>query len=225
MTDTAENTALPPVKLAVAAATAVLCGAIVYNAVAGQEGRQRDVLSRLSDLEQQASLPVTIGVGTFDGRPSTRSMVTIEQLAELAAKEDQREVVVSEVARQLAALGVYREPADGQHGAGLRNAIEAYQRDHNLEVTGEPDADLLDHLRFIRQVDQAKAAGPVSVDVGTVQEGLARLGYAPGPADGVLGDRTRDAIRQFEQDRNLPQTGTVTDELAREVRRVLTGDG
>lgn len=224
MTDSAENNALPPAKLAVAAATAVLCGAIIYNAVAGQEGRQRDVLSRLSDLEQQVSLPVTIGVGTSDGRPSTRSMVTIEQLAELAANEDQREVLVSEVARELAALGVYREPPDGQHGAGLRDAIEAYQRDYNLEVTGKPDADLLDHVRFIRKVGQA-AAGPASVDVGAVQEGLARLGYSPGPADGLLGDRTRDAIRQFEQDRNLPQTGTITDELAREVSRVLAGGG
>jgi peptidoglycan hydrolase-like protein with peptidoglycan-binding domain len=223
MSDTAENNALPPVKLAVAAATTVLCFAIIYNAVAGQEGRQRDVLSRLSDLEQQASLPVTIGVGTFDGRPSTRSMVTLEQLAELAAQEDQREVLVSEVARELAALGVYREPADGRHGAGLGDAIEAYQRDHSLEVTGEPDADLLAHVRFIRKVGQASAAGPVTVDVGKVQEGLARLGYSPGPADGLLGERTRDAIRQFEQDRNLPQTGTITNELAREVSRVLTG--
>jgi localization factor PodJL len=63
----------------------------------------------------------------------------------------------------------------------------------------------------------------VTVDVGKVQEGLARLGYSPGPADGLLGGRTRDAIRQFEQDRNLPQTGTITNELAREVSRVLTG--
>ncbi len=225
MQEPAENRALPSFHLVVAAGTAALCVAIAYNAVAGQDGRQRDVMSRLSDLEQQVSLPVTIGVGTSDGRPSTRSMVTIEQLAELAANEDQGEVLVSEVARELAALGVYREPPGGQPGAGLRDAIEAYQRDHNLEVTGEPDADLLDHVRFIRKVGQAAAAGSVSVDVGAVQEGLARLGYSPGPADGLLGDRTRDAIRQFEKDRNLPQTGAITDELAREVRRVLAGGG
>lgn len=224
MSDTAENNALPPVKLAVAAATVALCGAIIYNAVAGQEGRQRDVLSRLSDLEQQASLPVTIGVGTLDGRPSTRSMVTLEQLAELAAEEDQRLVVVGEIAHELEALGIYRAPEDGLHGGGLREAIEAYQRGHDLDITGEPDAELLDHIRVLGKVDRA-AAAPAAIEVETVQEGLARLGYSPGPADGLLGERTRQAIRQFERDRNLPQTGTITDALEREVSRVLTGGG
>jgi hypothetical protein len=169
MNDPAENKALPPFKLAVSAATAALCAGIVFNAVAGQDGRQRDVLSRLSDLEQHASLPVTIGVGAFDARPTTKSMVTIEQLAELAANESRREV---------------REP-----------------------VQREP------------------ARAMAEVDVRDVQEGLARLGYSPGPPDGVLGGRTRDAIRQFEQDRNLAQTGAISEELAREISRVLSGGG
>ena len=42
MTDPAENNALPPFKLAVAASTAVLCTVIIYNAVAGQDGRERN---------------------------------------------------------------------------------------------------------------------------------------------------------------------------------------
>jgi peptidoglycan hydrolase-like protein with peptidoglycan-binding domain len=39
----------------------------------------------------------------------------------------------------------------------------------------------------------------------------------------MLGARTRQAIREFEQDRQLIQTGTITEELAREVTRVLSG--
>jgi len=170
MTDPAENKAIPPFKLAVAAGTAALCATIVYNAVAGQDGRQRDVLSRLSDLEQHSTLPVAIGVGAFDARPTTKSMVTIEQLAELAVNESRRES---------GEAGLKPEPA--------RTMAE--------------------------------------VDVRAVQQGLARLGYSPGPNDGVFGVRTRDAIRQFEQDRNLAQTGTITEELAREVTRVLSGGG
>jgi hypothetical protein len=170
MTEPAENNALPPFKLAVAAATAVLCGAIVYNAVAGQDGRQRDVLSRIGDLEQHRTLPVTIGVGAFDGRPTTKSTVTIEQLAELAAKESEGEIRAAAPPRE----------------------------------------------------------GPMTladIDVRAVQQGLARLGYAPGPDDGMLGAQTRDAIRQFEQDRNLARTGDITEELAREVSRVLAAGG
>jgi len=167
MRDPAENTAIPPFRLAVTAATTALCAAIVYNAVANQDGRQRDVLSRLSDLEQHASLPVTIGIGAFDARPTTKSMVTIEQLAELAANESQRE-----------------------------------------NFDGRP-----------------ASADKDDVDVRAVQEALARLGYSPGPPDGVLGARTREAIRMFEQDRNMAQTGMVTDALAEEVTRVLSDGG
>jgi hypothetical protein len=225
MTDSAENNSLPPFKLAAAAGTAVLCGAIIYNAVAGQDGRQRDVLSRLSDLEQHSSLPVTIGVGAFDGRPTTKSMVTLEQLAEIAANADERDVVAAEVGRELGAIGLYRDQADDRDGVRLRQAIEAYQRAHDMEVTGEPTARLLDHIRFIAEIGEAATAGVNDVDVRTVQEGLARLGYSPGPLDGVLGAQTRDAIRRFEQDRNLAQTGTITEELVREVTRVLFSAG
>ncbi|HUE46442.1 MAG TPA: peptidoglycan-binding domain-containing protein [Aestuariivirgaceae bacterium] len=224
MTDTAETNTLPPFRLAVAASTAVLCGVIIYNAVAGQDGRQRDVLSRLTDLEQHSSLPVTIGVGAFDGRPTTKSMVTLEQLAEIAANADERDVLAAEVGRELEAIGLYRTQAD-TNGALLRQAIEAYQRAHDMEVTGEPTARLLDHIRFTAEIGDAATVGVDDVDILTVQEGLARLGYSPGPLDGVLGAQTRDAIRRFEQDRNLTETGAITEELVREVTRVMSSAG
>ena len=48
--------------------------------------------------------------------------------------------------------------------------------------------------------------------VGT-QEELAKLGYAPGPADGMLGPRTRAAIRAYQRDAGLPVTGQASSEL------------
>jgi hypothetical protein len=47
-----------------------------------------------------------------------------------------------------------------------------------------------------------------------VQERLAALGYKPGKADGMMGPRTRAAIRAFERDHGMPQTGKITPELA-----------
>jgi len=35
---------------------------------------------------------------------------------------------------------------------------------------------------------------------------LAKYGYKPGPADGIMGNRTRDAIIKFQQDNDLPVT-------------------
>ena len=48
--------------------------------------------------------------------------------------------------------------------------------------------------------------------VGT-QEELAKLGYAPGPADGIMGGRTRAAIRAYQRDAGLPVTGRASSEL------------
>jgi len=42
------------------------------------------------------------------------------------------------------------------------------------------------------------------------QESLARLGYDPGTADGVLGLKTRQAARQWQKSRSLPADGYLT---------------
>lgn len=46
------------------------------------------------------------------------------------------------------------------------------------------------------------------------QAALKKLGYDPGPVDGVEGPRTRAAITLFQRDRNLPDTGRLSDEVS-----------
>ncbi len=46
-----------------------------------------------------------------------------------------------------------------------------------------------------------------------VQSLLQSLGYDPGSVDGQIGPATRDAIRNFQRDRRLPQTGQATQDL------------
>ena len=55
--------------------------------------------------------------------------------------------------------------------------------------------------------------------VGIQQELLAR-GYDPGPADGVLGWRTRAAIRRFQADAGLPVDGEVSHALLNHLKFV-----
>ena len=45
--------------------------------------------------------------------------------------------------------------------------------------------------------------------VEAVQRRLTDLGYEPGPADGLMGPRTREAIRALQRDRGLPRSGRV----------------
>jgi hypothetical protein len=56
----------------------------------------------------------------------------------------------------------------------------------------------------------------VSKDVvALVQRQLDRLGYIPGPADGVIGPRTESAIKAYQEDHQLPSDGRITDDLLR----------
>ena len=43
-----------------------------------------------------------------------------------------------------------------------------------------------------------------------VQRGLAALDYSPGPADGLFGGATREALRQWQRAKGEPVTGYLT---------------
>lgn len=57
--------------------------------------------------------------------------------------------------------------------------------------------------------------------VADVQRGLARLGYDPGPADGVAGEKTRRAIRRFQARAGLPVDGKVSEALKSAIDRAI----
>lgn len=52
-----------------------------------------------------------------------------------------------------------------------------------------------------------------SETVRSIQTSLATLGYKPGPADGILGHQTKNAIEAFQRDRGLPVTGEASPQL------------
>ncbi len=52
-------------------------------------------------------------------------------------------------------------------------------------------------------------------DVRAVQQALLDKGYNPGPIDGIMGGKTRAAIRDFQRDQNLPDTGRLDEETQR----------
>jgi localization factor PodJL len=52
---------------------------------------------------------------------------------------------------------------------------------------------------------------------------LSVLGYSPGPIDGEMGERTRDAIMAFEADQGLPRTGRVDAVLIERLERAAAG--
>jgi len=57
--------------------------------------------------------------------------------------------------------------------------------------------------------------------VARVQAGLVKLGYDPGPIDGVQGTMTTNAIKAYQRDNGLAQDGRATIELASHIERKL----
>ena len=51
-----------------------------------------------------------------------------------------------------------------------------------------------------------------------IQSYLQKLGYKVGAIDGLLGDKTRSAIREFQEQNNLPVTGDISAELERALK-------
>ena len=60
--------------------------------------------------------------------------------------------------------------------------------------------------------------GPLSIaDRKGAQEALARLGFDPGAADGVVGTNTRAQLRLWQKTKAIPADGYLTPELAQQL--------
>ena len=73
-----------------------------------------------------------------------------------------------------------------------------------------PSLDAPDGARVPPPPERGGGAAP---EVARIQAALAQLGYDPGPADGVMGPRTRAAIAAFQADYGLEVTSEINDEL------------
>ena len=111
----------------------------------------------------------------------------------------------------------YHVGVDGRMGPRTRTAIRDFQRDNDLNATGELNEATLATLdRTALKNDareetarEATHAPPTAATIRHAQQKLERLGYPVGSADGVLGTETRTALRNFQRDKNLNATGEL----------------
>ena len=59
--------------------------------------------------------------------------------------------------------------------------------------------------------------------VAEAQQLLNKLGYVVGTPDGIVGAKTRQAIRRFQKAKGMPETGQVTSGLLQSLREVTSG--
>ena len=168
-----------------AAAAGVGTGALdAFKGVfAGQSG-SIDLMSMLGGSSDMTTLTENLGLGDILGLKSEEPEV-IE--VEFEANEDS----IKEIQQALVNMGydVGKHGVDGILGPDTIAAIEAYQRDHGLAVTGIADASLVDSMK----------SGLLQLY--SVQEGLANLGYNLGDelANGIYGPKTIAAIHALQE--------------------------
>lgn len=137
--------------------------------------------------------------------------------------------VTRAVQRELQIRGYATGAHDGVAGVMTRAAIMAYEHDHGLALTARASQELLKAIILGEGAQpgakSTKAATAEAQDViRSVQRSLVKLGYKAGTANGKLTPETSRAIRAFEGDQALPETGRVSGPLLARLGR-LASDG
>jgi peptidoglycan hydrolase-like protein with peptidoglycan-binding domain len=125
---------------------------------------------------------------------------------------------VQNVQAKLQQAGVYTGRIDGIWGTDSDAALERFQQQHQLQVTGQLNeataATLgLNPATLLAATTPVPAPPPADhllpASVRAVQARLGTLGFYNGPVDGVWGQGTETAIQGFQRARSLPPDGQL----------------
>ncbi|WP_420414646.1 peptidoglycan-binding domain-containing protein [Roseibium sp.] len=199
---------------------------IIANAVGLQPGRHP------APYYSTRAWPDTVQVPEPDGR---RGLVPVQEISTL----------VLDLQISLRKLGLYVGPLDGVNGPATERAIRAFERRAGRVETGQANEGLLalvllhgddpvalDAPPVPRTKPRASGTTSVAVDqevagsvdadpkLKKIQYALSQLGYGPLIADGVMGGNTSAALRRFELDRGLPETGEPNPETLERLEMV-----
>ncbi|WP_164919584.1 peptidoglycan-binding domain-containing protein [Hansschlegelia zhihuaiae] len=197
---------------ALAAACAVM---ILVNALLLQQGRPAAVAPSRHAAEATASAP------------------------RVAPKRDD---LVAQVQTALAERELYDGVVDGVMGSATSAAVRAFEQAQGMTVTGEASEKTLAALmtapvrpagapakpaaKAPAQAQSAQTTGstaaPANAKMIATQRALARIGYGPVTIDGKMGAETRNAIKSFERDRGMPETGEPSPAVLRALQ-AMTG--
>lgn len=145
---------------------------------------------------------------------------------------------VKRVQNYLIHQGYLIDKADGILGNNTAYAVKAFQKDMGLEITGNVDEETLaklkeNDLRFVKvdssdtkalEVKKQKTLsinkypdmhlkkGDSATQVHKAQVLLVKTNYLNDKADGVFGSKTENAVKAFQKDQGLKETGIIDGE-------------
>jgi peptidoglycan hydrolase-like protein with peptidoglycan-binding domain len=114
------------------------------------------------------------------------------QVSAASLKQGSRGSEVKQLQKNLIGMGYLDGSADGIYGAKTKTAVKEFQKDFGLSADGNAG----DATQFA-----------VRCAIVRVQVELKAAGYAPGTADGKFGTKTQKALKSYQKDHGLTQTG------------------
>ncbi|WP_162841446.1 peptidoglycan-binding domain-containing protein [Salaquimonas pukyongi] len=198
---------------------AIAFALVAGNAFYAQSGAHPDPIWATRDMTTTQSVPDVRPVQTTRIQPKKRP-------ARDSATVARHKKLVSRLQIALAKTGDYEGDVDGLMGPMTRAAITKYQKRNNMHETGKATQELAAFVenRLPKVASQKKAdklsgiianTEPVLSDdemlnralVMRIQEHLARATGSNIDVDGIFGNQTEQALRQFQQRHGLKVTG------------------
>ena len=112
--------------------------------------------------------------------------------------------------------------ADGHFGSKTRAALEKFQRDEELEVTGEMNKATWSAMDKRSLGIRGGAAARTAEQIKRMQQALIGLGYLSDKADGVYGSKTREAVRQYQKAYGLTADGSAGSKTMTSLKNTVT---
>ncbi|MEZ5810863.1 MAG: peptidoglycan-binding protein [Rhizobiaceae bacterium] len=185
-------------------------------------------------FKKQAS-PDTGLPESISGELETTIRIEREDVASIPA-----DPTVQRVQEVLSELDLYTGSVDGIAGPKTRDAIRSYRRIIGLEPSDAIDDDLLDQLGTKPEVTAAITPVPVArpdeteMTDGTpaargslvvrIQGGLRAFGNDHIEIDGIIGEQTRQAIREFQTLFGLEANGNADETVLAKMRELGLAD-
>ncbi|HEY5889696.1 MAG TPA: peptidoglycan-binding protein [Acidimicrobiia bacterium] len=125
---------------------------------------------------------------------------------------------VSAFQTDLQTIGYYNGAIDGIYGPDTIAAVESFQEDNGLEVTGLVDPPT--------QVALGLAlAGKASAQVGALQAIMIATGHYSGPVDGIWSPAVESALIDLQNDLGVPATGVIDSATLQALEEALAAAG
>lgn len=129
-----------------------------------------------------------------------REESSIQVLSRYGSKGDE----VVKIQTKLKELGYYAGEIDGVFGSNTRSAIIDYQKSNGLSADGVAGVKTLSALGI-----DGNSSGSQNDEISAIQTKLKEKGYYSGNVDGILGSKTKNAIKDFQRDNGLVVDGIV----------------